>query len=128
MDDEPCNRVVADRLDDLAVGVEIDVELHDRGVSHAASPFDSDVLYWLELILYRYAEICQEDVRVRQARSAGQGDEDDDPRCRAPAVLDEWYVAVTIQAVADEAGVAVQTVYAVFGNKRELLRQVLDLR
>ncbi len=36
------------------------------------------------------------------------------------------YVAVTIQAVADEAGVAVQTVYAVFGNKRELLRQVLE--
>ena len=36
------------------------------------------------------------------------------------------YMAVTIQAVADEAGVAVQTVYAVFGNKRELLRQVLE--
>ena len=36
------------------------------------------------------------------------------------------YVATTIQAVADEAGVAVQTVYAVFGNKRELLRQVLE--
>jgi TetR/AcrR family transcriptional regulator, regulator of autoinduction and epiphytic fitness len=36
------------------------------------------------------------------------------------------YVATTIQAVADEAGVAVQTVYAVFGNKRELLRNALD--
>ncbi|HVE63240.1 MAG TPA: helix-turn-helix domain-containing protein [Mycobacteriales bacterium] len=36
------------------------------------------------------------------------------------------YVATTIQAVADEADVAVQTVYAVFGNKRELLRQVLE--
>lgn len=34
-------------------------------------------------------------------------------------------MATTIQAVADEAGVAVQTVYAVFGNKRELLRQAL---
>jgi TetR/AcrR family transcriptional regulator, regulator of autoinduction and epiphytic fitness len=36
------------------------------------------------------------------------------------------YVATTIQAVAEEAGVAVQTVYAVFGNKRELLRQALE--
>ena len=36
------------------------------------------------------------------------------------------YVATTIQAVADEAGVAVQTIYATFGNKRELLRQVLE--
>ena len=36
------------------------------------------------------------------------------------------YVATTVQAVADEAGVAVQTVYAVFGTKRELLRQVLE--
>ncbi len=36
------------------------------------------------------------------------------------------YVATTIQAVADEAGVAVQTVYAVFGNKRELLRNLLE--
>lgn len=36
------------------------------------------------------------------------------------------YTATTIQAVADEAGVAVQTVYAVFGNKRELLRRALE--
>lgn len=36
------------------------------------------------------------------------------------------YVATSIQAVADEAGVAVQTVYAVFSNKRELLRQSLE--
>lgn len=36
------------------------------------------------------------------------------------------YVATTVQAVADAAGVAVQTVYAVFGTKRELLRQVLE--
>lgn len=36
------------------------------------------------------------------------------------------YVATSIQAVADEAGVAVQTVYAGFGNKRELLRHVLE--
>jgi AcrR family transcriptional regulator len=39
---------------------------------------------------------------------------------------DNGYVATTIQGVADEAGVAVQTVYAVFGNKRELLRRALE--
>ena len=32
----------------------------------------------------------------------------------------DGYAATTIQAIADDAGVAVQTVYAVFGNKRRL--------
>jgi len=36
------------------------------------------------------------------------------------------YTATTIQAIADDAGVAVQTVYAAFGNKRELLRQLIE--
>lgn len=31
-----------------------------------------------------------------------------------------------MQAIAEEAGVAVQTVYAVFGTKRELLRQLIE--
>jgi TetR/AcrR family transcriptional regulator, regulator of autoinduction and epiphytic fitness len=37
------------------------------------------------------------------------------------------YGATTIQAIADEAGVAVQTVYAVFGNKRTILAELLDV-
>ncbi|HZN14190.1 MAG TPA: helix-turn-helix domain-containing protein [Acidimicrobiales bacterium] len=37
------------------------------------------------------------------------------------------YGATTLKAVAEEAGVAVQTVYAVFGNKRELLKQATDV-
>ena len=41
--------------------------------------------------------------------------------------LDGGYAATTIQAIADAAGVAVQTVYAVFGNKRELLKQLVDV-
>ncbi len=36
------------------------------------------------------------------------------------------YSATTIRGIADRAGVAVQTVYAVFGNKRELLRQLIE--
>jgi len=36
------------------------------------------------------------------------------------------YAASTIQAIADRAGVAIQTVYAVFGTKRELLRQLIE--
>jgi AcrR family transcriptional regulator len=36
------------------------------------------------------------------------------------------YAATTIQAISERAGVSVQTVYAVFGNKRELLRQLIE--
>jgi TetR/AcrR family transcriptional regulator of autoinduction and epiphytic fitness len=36
------------------------------------------------------------------------------------------YAATTIQAIAERAGVAVQTVYAGFGSKRELLRQLIE--
>jgi AcrR family transcriptional regulator len=36
------------------------------------------------------------------------------------------YSATTLKGIADRAGVAVQTVYAVFGTKRELLRQLIE--
>ena len=36
------------------------------------------------------------------------------------------YTATTIKAIAEQGGVAVQTVYAVFGSKRELLRQLIE--
>jgi len=36
------------------------------------------------------------------------------------------YAATSLQAIAGQAGVAVQTVYAVFGSKRELLRQLIE--
>jgi AcrR family transcriptional regulator len=36
------------------------------------------------------------------------------------------YAATTIRAIAQSADVAVQTVYAVFGTKRELLRQLIE--
>ena len=36
------------------------------------------------------------------------------------------YAVTTIHAIAERAGVAVQTVYAVFGNKREMLRQLIE--
>ena len=36
------------------------------------------------------------------------------------------YAATTMQTIAGEAGVAVQTVYAAFGNKRELMRQLIE--
>ncbi len=40
--------------------------------------------------------------------------------------VDNGYAATTIQAIAERGGVAVQTVYAVFGSKRELLRQLIE--
>ena len=39
----------------------------------------------------------------------------------------EGYGAATIQAIADEADVAVQTVYAIFGNKLTILGELMDL-
>jgi AcrR family transcriptional regulator len=41
-------------------------------------------------------------------------------------LVDHGYVATTIGAVADDAGVGVQTVYYLFGTKRNLLAAVLD--
>ena len=38
--------------------------------------------------------------------------------------LESGYVATTIEAISAEAGVAVSTVYAVFGNKRGILREI----
>jgi len=38
----------------------------------------------------------------------------------------DGYAATTIQGLADEAGVAVQTVYAAFGSKRQVLKQLFD--
>lgn len=41
--------------------------------------------------------------------------------------LTHGYVATTMETIAREAGVSVQTVYATFGNKRTLLARLLDL-
>ena len=41
--------------------------------------------------------------------------------------LARGYAGTTIDAVAGEAGVAVQTVYAVFGSKAQILKTVLDV-
>jgi AcrR family transcriptional regulator len=38
------------------------------------------------------------------------------------------YAASTVEAIASGAGVAVDTVYAIFGSKREVLRALLDVR
>lgn len=40
----------------------------------------------------------------------------------------DGYAATTIAAIAEEADVAVQTVYAVFGNKRTVLSELLAIR
>ena len=38
------------------------------------------------------------------------------------------YAASTVEAIASSAGVAVDTVYATFGSKREVLKSLLDVR
>ena len=39
----------------------------------------------------------------------------------------DGYATTTLQQIADEAGVAVQTVYFHFGNKRTLLKELVDI-
>jgi AcrR family transcriptional regulator len=41
--------------------------------------------------------------------------------------IDDGYGATSLQEVADRAGVAVQTIYFVFGNKRTLLKELVDV-
>ena len=41
--------------------------------------------------------------------------------------VEHGFVATTIQAIADRAGVSPETVYATFGNKRSLLASVIDV-
>ncbi|MDQ3641393.1 MAG: TetR/AcrR family transcriptional regulator, partial [Actinomycetota bacterium] len=38
----------------------------------------------------------------------------------------DGYASTTIHALAEEAGVAVQTIYASFGSKREVLKELFD--
>ncbi|MDN3356365.1 TetR/AcrR family transcriptional regulator [Actinomadura sp. DC4] len=40
---------------------------------------------------------------------------------------DQGYAATSMQTIADEAGVAVQTLYFTFGTKRRLLSEILDV-
>lgn len=41
--------------------------------------------------------------------------------------VEQGYGATTLQHIADRAGVAVQTIYFTFGNKRSLLKEVVDV-
>jgi TetR/AcrR family transcriptional regulator of autoinduction and epiphytic fitness len=45
----------------------------------------------------------------------------------AKLFVEPGYAATPLTAVAAEAGVAVQTVYAVFGSKRQLLSDLVDV-
>jgi TetR/AcrR family transcriptional regulator of autoinduction and epiphytic fitness len=58
--------------------------------------------------------------QARQTRRAILG-------AAAKLFVDPGYAATPLTAVAAEAGVAVQTVYAVFGNKRQLLSDLVDV-
>ena len=40
--------------------------------------------------------------------------------------LEQGYICTTIEAIADRAGVATSTVYAIFGSKRGILRAIRD--
>ena len=64
---------------------------------------------------------CPPDARNRPRRPAGRSWSPHDDCSSATAT-----VATSIRAIAEEAGVAVQTVYAVFGNKRQLVIELVE--
>ena len=66
------------------------------------------------------------DERGRRARKAQQTRRRILDAARARFVAD-GYTTTTIAGIADDADVAVQTVYAVFGNKRAILAELLRL-
>src|SRR5690242_11502797 len=41
--------------------------------------------------------------------------------------IERGYAGATMEAVAQEAGVATETVYAVFGNKKKILSHLMDI-
>ncbi|WP_433498159.1 TetR/AcrR family transcriptional regulator [Sphaerimonospora sp. CA-214678] len=65
----------------------------------------------------------ESDHRRRQARQTRQAI----LAAAAKLFVDPGYAATPVTAIAAEAGVAVQTVYAVFGGKRRLLSELIDV-
>ncbi|TCM35269.1 TetR/AcrR family transcriptional regulator [Kribbella sp. VKM Ac-2568] len=68
--------------------------------------------------------------RADQATSRADKARANRRRMRAAALAlftDRGYASTSMQAVADEAGVAVQTLYFTFGTKRALLSEILDI-
>jgi AcrR family transcriptional regulator len=73
-----------------------------------------------------------EPVKPRRQRSSAQREKSRATRRRIREAAERLfvrhgYLATTIEAIAAEAAVAVQTVYFVFGTKRALLAEVLDV-
>ena len=82
------------------------------------------------MLLYPYAGVCQAPPHVRLPASsrAGAGDTHHAVLEAARALfIERGYVATTIDAIAERANVAPETVYAVFGTKRSLLAELVDV-
>ena len=68
--------------------------------------------------------------RADQATSRADKARANRRRMRAAALAlftERGYASTSMQAIADEAGVAVQTLYFTFGTKRALLSEILDI-
>nr|BFE58035.1 TetR/AcrR family transcriptional regulator [Dactylosporangium thailandense] len=68
----------------------------------------------------RRYESARRQEQARQTRRAILG-------AAAKLFVDPGYAATPLTTVAAEAGVAIQTVYAVFGSKRQLLSELVDV-
>ncbi|WP_426513998.1 TetR/AcrR family transcriptional regulator [Dactylosporangium sp. McL0621] len=72
------------------------------------------------MVVKRRYESARRQEQARQTRRAILA-------AAAKLFVEPGYAATPLTAVAAEAGVAVQTVYAVFGSKRQLLSQLVDV-
>jgi AcrR family transcriptional regulator len=76
--------------------------------------------YTIDVVVKRRYESPRREEQARETRRAIL-------RAAERLFVDPGYAATTLTAVAAEAGVAVQTVYAVFGSKRQLLSTLVDV-
>jgi TetR/AcrR family transcriptional regulator of autoinduction and epiphytic fitness len=75
--------------------------------------------YFIEVAVKRAYSSARREAQARETRRSILDAADE-------LFVANGYAATTIQAIAERGGVAVQTVYAVFGSKRELLRQLIE--
>lgn len=90
------------------------------------SPFIRVALYWIEDYYNHMTESVKRPYSSAKRREQAEATRGAILRAARSLFIANGYTATTIQSVADEAGVAVQTVYAVFKNKRRLLDELIE--
>src|SRR5689334_15071718 len=84
--------------------------------------------HWSLLGLNEYSRTVTDKVVPYRYGSRCQGPRQTIRDAAEKLFLAQGYAATSIAAIAEEAGVAPETVYATFKNKRALLKELIDVR